>query len=55
MTHERLADAGAVVSVTSFLGITLQQANEVAQFVLAIVGIISGIAATYYYITRANK
>lgn len=30
-------------------------ANEIAQFVAAIVAIISGLAATYYWIRKAHK
>jgi thiamine monophosphate synthase len=55
MTHERLADASAGVSLTSlFTGITLAHVNEVLQAGAFLVAIISGLAATWYYIKKSR-
>lgn len=49
--------AAAVATVTSCVTAvsTFTLANEIAQFCAAIVAIISGIAAAYYYFKKAKK
>ncbi len=55
MSREHIANTLAGVSGTSFLGgITLAQINEVLQAGAFAVAIISGLAATYYYIRKAH-
>lgn len=53
---ERAANTFAGISGISTLGgFTLAQINEVLQAAAFVVAIISGLAATYYYIRKANR
>jgi thiamine monophosphate synthase len=53
---DRVANTLAGVSGLSTVGgISLSQINEVLQAGAFIVAIISGIAATYYYLRKAHK
>lgn len=55
VTHEHTAGASASISIVSFFtGLTLAQVNEWLQAGAFIVAIISGLAATYYYIKKAH-
>ena len=51
---EKAANVSAAVAAASS-GISWATANEVVQFVAGVVAIITGLAATYYYIRRARK
>jgi K+/H+ antiporter YhaU regulatory subunit KhtT len=56
VNHDHAAAAGSLtVSISSlFAGITVGQVNEWLQAGAFIVAIISGLAATYYYIKKSR-
>jgi hypothetical protein len=54
MNGDRLADAAATVTASSWVATFLAPINAVAQLVLTLVGILSGLAATWYYFKKAR-
>jgi thiamine monophosphate synthase len=55
MTDKAANALASVSGVTTILGFTLAEINELLQAGAFIVAIISGMAATFYYIKKANK
>lgn len=51
----RLADTGAVASITTAGWATFAHVNEILQFVALVVAIVSGIAAGLYHYTEYKK
>lgn len=56
MNDERIANASsAVFGISAVSGVTWAQVNEVLQAATFVVAIISGLAATYYYIKKGRQ
>jgi len=55
IVQERLAAAGAAVSLTAGSLTWLATINEVAKLVLTVVGIVAGIASYRYYTSKRNQ
>jgi hypothetical protein len=53
--QERVADAGAAVSVGGTAWAWIGDATEVMQFVVLVIAAISGIASAYYHISKARR
>ena len=51
--HKPLADIAAGVAIGAPTWAWLTNATGVAQFLASVIAIISGMAATYYYVVRA--
>jgi hypothetical protein len=55
MNHDRIADAAAGLTASTWVTTTLTPLNEIAQFVLTLVGIVSGLAAAWYYVRNSRS
>ena len=52
---EQLADAGAVGSIVTFLGLSLSDWNDIVHIVAGVVAIIAGVAAATFHVIKISQ